>query len=45
MDKIEDRKFQGLVGEASFSIILPREYAVNLGVAKGDAPGSREIGY
>jgi formylmethanofuran dehydrogenase subunit D len=36
MDKTEDRKFQGLVGEVSFSIILPRDYAVNLGIAKGD---------
>lgn len=36
MCKIEDKKFQGLVGEASFSIILPRDYAINLGIAKGD---------
>jgi formylmethanofuran dehydrogenase subunit D len=36
MDKIEDRRFQGLVGEVSFSIILPRDYAINLGIAKGD---------
>jgi formylmethanofuran dehydrogenase subunit D len=36
MDKIEGRKFQGLVGDVSFSIILPKDYAVNLGIAKGD---------
>jgi formylmethanofuran dehydrogenase subunit D len=36
MNRIEDKKFQGLVGEASFSIILPKDYAVNLGVGKGD---------
>jgi formylmethanofuran dehydrogenase subunit D len=33
---IEETKFQGLVGEASFSIILPIDYAVNLGIGKGD---------
>jgi formylmethanofuran dehydrogenase subunit D len=32
----EYKKVQGLVGEASFSIILPKDYAVNLGVGKGD---------
>jgi formylmethanofuran dehydrogenase subunit D len=36
MNKLKDTKVQGLVGEASFSIILPRDYAVNLGIEKGD---------
>ena len=33
---IEYRKVQGLIGESSFSIILPKEYALNLGIGKGD---------
>jgi hypothetical protein len=32
----EYRKVQGLVGETSFSIILPKQYAINLGIGKGD---------
>jgi formylmethanofuran dehydrogenase subunit D len=32
----EYRKVQGLVGEHSFSIVLPKNYAVNLGIGKGD---------
>lgn len=34
--EIEYRKVQGLVGEQSFSIVLPKSYAVNLGIGKGD---------
>ncbi len=34
--KIEYRKVQGLVGEQSFSIVLPKSYAINLGISKGD---------
>lgn len=30
------RRVQGLVGEQSFSIILPKQYALNLGIGKGD---------
>jgi hypothetical protein len=30
------RKVQGIVGENSFSIILPKHYAINLGIRKGD---------
>jgi hypothetical protein len=30
------RKIQGLVGDASFSIVLPKSYAINLGIGKGD---------
>ena len=36
LDSYEYRKVQGLVGEMSFSIILPKTYAVELGVNKGD---------
>jgi hypothetical protein len=32
----EFRKVRGLVGEQSFSIVLPKQYAVNLGIGKGD---------
>jgi mRNA-degrading endonuclease RelE of RelBE toxin-antitoxin system len=34
--KIEYRKVQGIVGEQSFSIVLPKQYAVNLGIGKGN---------
>ena len=33
---IEYRKVQGIVGESSFSIILPKLYAIRLGIGKGD---------
>jgi hypothetical protein len=33
---IEYRKVHGLIGETSFSIILPKQYAVDLGIGKGD---------
>jgi bifunctional DNA-binding transcriptional regulator/antitoxin component of YhaV-PrlF toxin-antitoxin module len=36
LKQIEYRKVQGLVGEQSFSIVLPKSYAVNLGIGKGD---------
>jgi antitoxin component of MazEF toxin-antitoxin module len=32
----EYRKVQGLIGETSFSIILPKQYATNIGIGKGD---------
>ncbi len=32
----EFRKVQGLVGESSFSIVLPKLYAINLGIGKGE---------
>ena len=32
----EIRKVQGLIGESSFSIILPKIYSTNLGIGKGD---------
>jgi hypothetical protein len=30
------RRIQGLVGEQSFSLILPKQYAVNIDIRKGD---------
>ena len=33
---VEFRKVQGLIGETSFSIVLPKIYAINLGIGKGD---------
>ncbi|MGB6673235.1 MAG: AbrB/MazE/SpoVT family DNA-binding domain-containing protein [Candidatus Nitrosopolaris sp.] len=33
---IQYRKVQGIVGEQSFSIVLPKQYAVNLGIGKGN---------
>lgn len=32
----EYRKVQGLVGDSSFSIVLPKSYAVDLEIGKGD---------
>ena len=31
----EYRKVQGLVGESSFSIVLPKSFAIALGIGKG----------
>jgi bifunctional DNA-binding transcriptional regulator/antitoxin component of YhaV-PrlF toxin-antitoxin module len=36
MNPIEYRKVQGLVGEQSFSIVLPKSYAISLRIGKGD---------
>jgi hypothetical protein len=33
---LEYRKVQGLVGEQSFSVVLPKSYAIHLGIGKGD---------
>jgi bifunctional DNA-binding transcriptional regulator/antitoxin component of YhaV-PrlF toxin-antitoxin module len=33
---MEFRKVQGLVGEQSFSVVLPKSYAIHLGIGKGD---------
>jgi bifunctional DNA-binding transcriptional regulator/antitoxin component of YhaV-PrlF toxin-antitoxin module len=33
---MEYRKVQGLVGEQSFSVVLPKSYAIHLGIGKGD---------
>lgn len=35
-NNLEYRKIQGLVGEHSFSLVLPKAFAVNLGIQKGD---------
>jgi bifunctional DNA-binding transcriptional regulator/antitoxin component of YhaV-PrlF toxin-antitoxin module len=32
----EYRKVQGIVGDQSFSIVLPKQYAINLGIGKGN---------
>jgi hypothetical protein len=32
----EYRKVQGLVGESSFSIVLPKSFAIALGIGKGE---------
>jgi bifunctional DNA-binding transcriptional regulator/antitoxin component of YhaV-PrlF toxin-antitoxin module len=32
----EYRKIQGLIGETSFSVVLPKSYAIHLGISKGD---------
>jgi bifunctional DNA-binding transcriptional regulator/antitoxin component of YhaV-PrlF toxin-antitoxin module len=36
LNNIEIRKIQALQGERSFTLVFPKEYAVELGVAKGD---------
>jgi bifunctional DNA-binding transcriptional regulator/antitoxin component of YhaV-PrlF toxin-antitoxin module len=36
MTPFECKKVPGLIGETSFSVILPKHYAVNLGIGKGD---------
>jgi antitoxin component of MazEF toxin-antitoxin module len=36
MKNYEFRKVQGIVGEYSFSIVLPKVYAHDLGIEKGD---------
>jgi formylmethanofuran dehydrogenase subunit D len=36
INRYEYRKIQGLIGETSFSIILPKQFAINLGIGKGD---------
>jgi hypothetical protein len=32
----EYRKIQGIVGDHSFSVVLPKSYAISLGIGKGD---------
>ena len=39
----EYRKIQGLVGESSFSVVLPKSYAVDLGIGKGDFVSGRTV--
>lgn len=35
-NNIELRRVQGLQGERSFTLVLPKEFAVRLGIGKGD---------
>jgi hypothetical protein len=35
-ERIELRRVQALRGERSFTIVLPKEFAVQLGIGKGD---------
>jgi hypothetical protein len=35
--KYQFRKVQGIMGEHSFSIVLPKSYALNIGLGKGDS--------
>jgi antitoxin component of MazEF toxin-antitoxin module len=35
-EKHEIRKIQGLIGETSFSVVLPKVYAQSLNIGKGD---------
>ena len=34
--KLEYRKIQSIVGDQSFSLVLPKAYATDLGIQKGD---------
>jgi len=36
MPQIESMNVQGVVGEQSFSVVLPKSYAIHLGIGKGD---------
>jgi hypothetical protein len=40
----EYRKIQPIVGGISFSVILPKSYAINLGLGKGDFVKVRQEG-
>jgi bifunctional DNA-binding transcriptional regulator/antitoxin component of YhaV-PrlF toxin-antitoxin module len=33
---LEYRKVQGILGEQSFCVVLPKHYALSLGIGKGD---------
>ena len=34
--KLEYRKIQGIMGDQSFSLVLPKAYTTDLGIQKGD---------
>lgn len=38
------RRIQGLVGNQSFCVVLPKSYAINLGIGKGDFVKVRQEG-
>ena len=33
---LQDTKVQGIIGELTFSVILPKRYAIDLGIGKSD---------
>jgi len=35
-DNIEIRRVQALTGERSFTVVCPKEFAIELGIGKGD---------
>jgi hypothetical protein len=35
-EKIEVRRVQSLQGEKSFTLVFPKEFAIQLGIGKGD---------
>jgi len=37
LEKLQNqyRKIQGLVGESSFSVVLPKQFATSIGITKG----------
>lgn len=43
-ERFEYRKVQGMVGETSFTIVLPKQYATNLGIGKGDVVKVKQEG-
>jgi hypothetical protein len=36
LDKMELRRVQALQGERSFTLVFPKDFAVQLGIGKGD---------
>jgi hypothetical protein len=44
IDRYEYRKIQPIVGGISFSVILPKSDAINLGLGKGDFVKVRQDG-
>jgi hypothetical protein len=41
---LEYRKIQALVGSASFSVVLPKQFALNMGINGGDFVKVRQSG-
>ena len=42
-NKVEYRKIQTIVGNISFSLILPKQYAIKLGLKKSDFVKVRQV--
>ena len=38
------RRVQGILGEQSYSLVLPKIFAINLGIKKGDYVKVRQLG-